>query len=102
MTDWLTSTIIAGSFTLLGVMAFTEAKAMDDSTILGVYVADVTLCGIKVDQRLINEALVNVIFNEDLSPSEAKLKGARISVAISGNIRDSGSVEEYCAKRMGR
>ena len=98
MTNFLNLTSIA----LLSTLAFTEAHALEDAEVLGVYVTDRALCGINVDQQLINEAIVKVIFRDDLSPSEAKLKGARISVAISSNLQDSGRVAEYCAKRMGR
>ena len=104
MIDFTVNTALAASIALLGLFAVTDAKAyeIDDASMVGVYIVDRNLCGLYVDQNLINTALVNVIFKEDLSPSQAKLKAAQIGVALEGNVRDSGRTAEYCAKRMGR
>jgi len=81
------------------VLVAQNANAMDDVTIAGTYTADRVMCKLYVDQALIDKALVNAIFRQDLSPSQAKLKAAQISVSIEGNVRDSGRVAEYCAGR---
>lgn len=86
----------------IALLSATQAYAYDDATMIGIYITDRSLCNLYVDQNLINTALVNVIFKDDLSPSQAKLKAAQIGVALEGNVRDSGRTAEYCAKRMGR
>ena len=104
MLDFTLNTALAASVASLGLLAVTDAKAyeIDDASMVGVYIVDRSLCRIDVPQRLIDVALVNVIFKDDLSPSQAKLKAAQIGVALEGNVRDSGRTAEYCAKRMGR
>lgn len=103
MIDFIGNTAIALGFTALGVCALAQpAKAMDDATIAAIYTTDVILCGFEKNQDAINTAIVNVIFNEDLSPSQARLKAAQISVVLQEQVRESGQVVEYCRKRMGR
>ncbi|RYX78539.1 hypothetical protein EON76_05265 [bacterium] len=102
MIDFTLNTALAASVALLGLLAVTDAKAMDDLTIAGTYTADRVMCKLYVDQSLINTALVNAIFKQDLAPSQAKIKAAEISVSIEGNVRDSGRVAEYCASRTRR
>ena len=102
MIDFTLNTALAASVALLGLFAVTDAKAYDASELAGVYILDRAMCNIHVDQRLIDDALIRIIFNDDLSPSEARMKAARVVVSLEGNVRDSGRTAEYCAKRMGR
>jgi len=81
------------------VLAFCDAKAMDDIDILAVYALDKTECNLTVGQALIDRTIINAGTRYSATPMDVIKEAARRGVIIRDHIRESGQTAAWCEAR---